>query len=107
MIVRCVHCSLEKDIPRRATNVRVLYKCHRCRKPITSVSVFSWRDWIEKYADQMEQERVAGQIGTRKQSLNVCERDISAVGIAAELAACVILAPWKVSEWMKRTASNA
>jgi hypothetical protein len=40
-------------------------------------------------------------MGTRRQSAEESDRDISAAGIGAELAACVILAPWRLSEWMK------
>ena len=100
MVVGCVTCDWEGDIPRRAKPVRARYKCHRCRQPITRVSVFSWADWIEERADTLERQRQKGELGTRLQTRRDCDRNISADGIGAELAACMILAPWKLTDWM-------
>jgi hypothetical protein len=81
--------------------VRAMYKCQRCRRPITRASVFAWAEWIERHADRLEAERLDRIRGTRKQTLVESDRDISAVGIGAELAACVILAPWALDTWKK------
>src|SRR5437016_5508835 len=101
MLVGCVTCGWSKDVPKRVRQVRSRYKCHQCRNPITKVSVFGWAEWIERRADDLEAERRQGRMGTRRQSTKESDRDISAAGVGAELAACIILAPWRIAEWIK------
>lgn len=90
----------------KATPVRAMYKCHLCRRPITSVSAFRWAEWIEAYADRLKRDRQSGRVGSRKQSVRESDRDISCAGLGAELAACVIVSPWHVRDWMERAESN-
>ncbi|HVT89800.1 MAG TPA: hypothetical protein VHD56_13170 [Tepidisphaeraceae bacterium] len=68
--------------------------------------MFRWAEWIESHADRLEYERHNGQLGTRKQSLGESDRDISCAGLAAELAACIIVSPWHVTDWMKKEERN-
>ena len=100
--IRCSPCDWEHDVPRRHPPVRALYKCQRYREPVTTVSVFSWAEWLESEADKLEAKRRENHIGRRKQNAAATDRDISAAGLGAELAACVIVAPWKLTAWLAR-----
>ncbi len=101
MVVHCTACDWSKNVPRKATRVQVYYKCHRCKHPITGVNVSIWAEWIDQHVDALEAKRREGKLGSRKQSLVESDREISAAGLGAEFAACVILSPWRLTEWLK------
>jgi hypothetical protein len=101
MLVGCVPCDWSDDVPEQGTSFESPYECPHCRRPITRIDVSSWRKWTEGHADEMEAKRLRGELGTRRQDEEQSDWEISAGGIGAELAACLILAPWRLKEWMK------
>src|SRR5262245_20650496 len=106
MTVSCGSCKWSEDIPTTTTAIRALYRCPHCKRPVTIVDISAWSDWIRQRVDDLETQRQKGQIGTRKQSPKDSDAKISADGMGAELAACLILAPWRIEEWQKRASES-
>lgn len=99
MIVGCGSCNWSGGIAGPATTMGALHKCPRCECPVTSVDISGWSDWIRQYVNNRETQRKKGEIGTRRQSPKESDAKISGDGIGAELAACLILAPWQIKKW--------
>src|SRR5579863_3969477 len=106
MFVSCNKCGWSGDVPLRSGGVRARYKCYGCRRPVTTLSVFTWSEWLEQHADRLELRRREGRLGSRRQSSVEADRDISVAGVAAEFAACLILAPWKLEAWIELAESD-
>ena len=105
MFVHCI-CKRSSDVSMPPKGARVRLRCDYCKRPIITVGVEDYKKWIKAYVDRLEKARLEGKIGTRRQTTKESDHSISMAGTSAELAACLILAPWSLADWMKRTESS-
>jgi len=74
-----------------------LLSCPECSQPIASVDVSEQETWIKRQVGWRQS------LNTRKQSACQSDYEISHDGLAAELAAAVLLCPANIEAWRRAT----
>ena len=104
MHVTFFHCGVEQTLSlANARGRRGALRCGECREPITTVDVAGCRTWLEQQVEHKRRLAAAGRLGTRKQSRRQSDAEIDLDGLAAELAACVLLCPGAFDRWRRAT----
>lgn len=105
MYIECAACggSGDSDLP-EANGTYGFLSCSGCGAILTTINVADWSERVERVVQNKLAMQRSGRIGTRKQSTRQSDADISRDGIAAELAACLLIAPsrreayWRAAE---------
>lgn len=108
MWVRCNYCGSEGDVSLPEPGKRHgLLACPSCGRPITEINVAVFAPWIQEQVARKNHLHVIGKLGSRKQAIGQSDMDIDRDGMAAELAACLLICPgyfevWKASQGPNR-----
>lgn len=94
MFMKCADCNAsgDMDLP-DANEVSGFLSCGLCGGLVGTIDVSEFSDRIERIVQRKLEMKRTGRIGTRKQSMNQSDAEISREGLAAELAACLLIAP--------------
>src|ERR1700746_212016 len=106
MYVKCDNCHREGDLSMPESFRLALLSCCCCGEPLKTISVEDWSGWIEARVQAKAEQQRVGRIGNRQQSIMQSDREIDRNGLAAELAAAVLIAPNNLAQWMKATESG-
>jgi superfamily I DNA/RNA helicase len=103
MFLSCGACGLRAqltigDCP-PARKVPGALTCPRCGQRFGRVDVASWSRWVHRQVRWKRSQQNVGALGSRRQAVQQSEGDIDRDGLAAELAACVLLCPAYLDEW--------
>lgn len=82
-----------------------MLRCPACRGLVTTVDVSAAAEWVETQVDRKRQLSREGRLRTRKQSTRESDEEIDRAGLSAELAACAMLCPAFLYEWIKAAQS--
>jgi len=103
---RCIPCDSEGELQLPPPGTVGPLACPNCGRVIREVHVHQWRPLIEARARRMARLQAAGVVGTRKQSLRQTDWEIDWDGREAELAACLILCPGHLEDWLRQEGAN-
>lgn len=73
---------------------------------MSKVEVTGAQAWIDQQVARKREQQESGDLATRKQSSFQTDADIDRDGLAAELAACVLLCPGSLEAWQRAAAST-
>lgn len=97
--VQCDECGSEGETDIEPLMMPGVLACPECGEPVVNVDIGNYADWVESRVAEKARMQARG-MGTRKQAGNRSDTDIDRDGLAAELAAALILFPGKVAEYM-------
>jgi hypothetical protein len=101
--VLCLNCRAERRV--RLTGAskpgarHSVLRCFRCKRLLEHVDTSLWHPWLARQVQAASVLQATGKLGTRRQAPQQTEEDIAYDGLAAELAACVLLCPGYLSLW--------
>ncbi|MBI5757446.1 MAG: hypothetical protein HZA46_02875 [Planctomycetales bacterium] len=102
MFVTCSHCPQQDDVsPTKLSALRRFRACDGCGRCLTRIDVSDFSGWIDEQVRIKRSLQERGWLGSRKQSVKQSDADIDRDGLAAELAACLLLAPAWVTKWQR------
>lgn len=100
MLATCQHCSTSREIAAlEIRERRGFLTCAVCGRCVTRIDVSNFSGWIDEQVRIKRSLQERGWLGSRKQAVRQSDSDIDRDGLAAELAACLLLAPAWVGKW--------
>jgi superfamily I DNA/RNA helicase/mRNA-degrading endonuclease RelE of RelBE toxin-antitoxin system len=73
--------------------------CPECGLLIRRVSVRTWSHWVRNQVAWKSSRQHVGVLRSRRQAVSLTDAEIDRDGLAAELAACVLLCPFALDPW--------
>jgi superfamily I DNA/RNA helicase/mRNA-degrading endonuclease RelE of RelBE toxin-antitoxin system len=73
--------------------------CPECGLLVRRVTVRSWSRWVRQQVAWKSSQQHAGVLRSRRQAVSLTDAEIDRVGLAAELAACVLLCSFTLDAW--------
>jgi hypothetical protein len=102
MRATCPNCSKTCDIATAELPTRRSFlTCDGCGRCVTRLDVSDFSGWVDEQVRIKRSLQERGWLGSRKQAVKQSDADIDRDGLAAELAACLLLAPAWVTKWQQ------
>ncbi len=108
MFVTFEHCGSTVQITtEQLRSERGPLTCTTCNEFVPKIDVSGTASWIEEQVAHKRAQQESGELATRKQSAHQSDESIDRDGLAAELAACVLVCPGSFESWKRVAVSSS